>query len=40
MKYDKLKNSETQPPLNTMLNNELLLSLLLIDATINIITNC
>jgi hypothetical protein len=40
MKYNKLKNSETQSPLNTMLNNELLLSLLLTTVTITSITNC
>jgi hypothetical protein len=40
MKYDKLKNSETQSPLNTMLDNELLLSLLLTTIIITIITNC
>jgi len=40
MKYDKLKNSETQSPLNIMLDNELLLSLLLTTIIITIITNC
>jgi hypothetical protein len=40
MKYDKLKNSKTQSPLNTMLDNELLLSLLLTTIIITIITNC